>query len=127
MALDPTERINFVERIASDRRCTRPALAAGFVLFCTYYNSTTGRCDPSVKSVAKRIGASERQTRYALQLLRDLGYIRIEAGAGISTKFGVTNSYVPVFDPAPPAAGCTPCNVEQGVEGVPPVAAPAIQ
>jgi hypothetical protein len=91
----PAERFELVSAIVGDPRCGRVHIAVAYLLFCKFYNAETGRCDPSVTSLAR---AAATIRRYAQQSLHDLekwGYLTIKVGGGSLGKFGPTNAYTP--------------------------------
>lgn len=90
-----SERIRLVTAIAADRRCGRVHLAVAHLLFCHFYGAETGRCDPSVGTLARAAATDQRYARQALHDLAEWGYVTIEIGAGTPGKFGATNAYTP--------------------------------
>lgn len=58
-------------------------------LLIEHLNLTTGRCDPGIPGMARRLGLTERSVRRALEGLEGLGLVRraIHAGRGLSNAY----------------------------------------
>jgi hypothetical protein len=98
MAADPRARMGLLLRIIADARCSRGDLAVAGALLVHCYNSTTGRCDPSKRTLAAMTGMSGRNVAKRARHLVALGHFRVAVGGGTPTRYGATNAYVPVFE-----------------------------
>ena len=98
MAADPRTRMALVLKIAGDKRCSRGDLAVATVLLIEFYNSQTGRCDPSHATLASRTGMSRRQMARVEERLSEFGYFRVLVRGGTTGRGGPTNSYEPMFE-----------------------------
>ena len=78
---------------------TRSALVVAFTLLYRHFNADTGRCDPSVATIARGAGVTVRVAHKAIRELRESGWWEVKICAGTITKFGRTNVYVPLIDP----------------------------
>jgi len=76
--------------------------AAFSLLAClmTHHNLITGQCDPSIKTLAFKLGRSERSILRLLAELREIGYLH-DYDAGFNARYRINLSYVPP-DPSPP-------------------------
>jgi hypothetical protein len=105
MSADLIQRMDFYAEMVKASRFTSSALAVAFSLLYRHLNAQTGRCDPSVPTLAEETGLSDRSVKSAIDELRNSGWWRIERGGGR----GHTNSYLPrletVNDASPFAAG----------------------
>lgn len=66
----------------------RPFKISGWpkaVLFCLadHHNENTGRCDPSLLTIAREMGCSEQTARRSLRWLADHGYIVLQPRIGL--------------------------------------------
>src|SRR5258708_34848817 len=87
MVVNLVARLALITTMASDRRCGRVHLAVAHLLFCHFYNSQSGRCDPSVASLAGAIGTSRRYAAQAVHDLEAWGYLRVGVSKGTIGKF----------------------------------------
>ena len=81
------------------------------------FSDRAGRSWPSVPTIAKKAGISERQVRYEIRSLREKGYLRIESRPGKSSMYVINT-------PAPRAEveddPCTTCSPPlHSVQGTP--------
>jgi hypothetical protein len=133
MAASLKARMSLLVRITSDSRCTRSDLAVAVVLLIIRYNSNTGRCDPSMSSVAKDAGITQRTAIKAVRHLTELGYLEVKICGGTIGEPGPTNRYLPRFDinndsplhvlrdtacPSEQGVSSATGDVEEGREGV---------
>jgi hypothetical protein len=78
-----------------------------------HFNDWTGQCDPSVSTIAKGVGMSERGVRTCLSSIKDRGYLEYEGNPGGYRS--QTNNYMYA---APSArlhhgSGADPCTTKQ--------------
>ncbi len=72
--------------VLADRRLSRGALAVALCL-SLHKNLRSGRCDPSLETIAKETAQSIRNTNYALADLERLGWIKRHVRPGTSTQY----------------------------------------
>jgi len=73
---------------------SRGALAVAFILLYGHLNGRTGRCDPSIPTLADETGLTTRGVQKAIAELVRSGWWQVVRGGGR----GRTNAYVPRFD-----------------------------
>lgn len=76
-------------------------------LVISRFKDQQGKCWPSVSTIAKRAGISERQVRYGINLLREKGYLITEFRAGKSNLFILTPAQDAEVE-EDPCTGCSP-------------------
>jgi hypothetical protein len=99
-----TRRLDFYTEMVRSRAFTRSGLAVAFVLLYRHYNGRSGRCDPSLATLARETGLTKRSVVAGVDELRESGWWQI-AQEGAATRGGRTNSYAPQFEIPAPASG----------------------
>jgi hypothetical protein len=93
------ERLNFYGEMLKGNIFSRSALAVAYFLLYRHLNKHTGRCDPSISTLAAETGLTKRSVNSAVDELRKSGWWRI-AQEGATIRGGRTNSYAPQFGAA---------------------------
>jgi hypothetical protein len=96
MTADLMRRMDFFGKMLNANLCSRSTLAVAFMLLYRHLNSRTGRCDPSLPTLANETGLTPRAVQKAIAELRNSGWWRIAKGVGR----GNTNSYAPCLEKA---------------------------
>jgi hypothetical protein len=89
-------RLDFYAAMVRSNAFTRSALAVAFILLYRRMNGRTGRCDPSIATLAEETGFPERSVREPLSELRKARMVantprvrRDEARTSMRTARGV--------------------------------------
>jgi hypothetical protein len=98
MIADLVTRMDFYADMLKANTFTRSALAVAFCLLYRHLNGRTGRCDPSISTLADKTGLTKRSVNSAVDELRKSGWWRVANGEGATVRGGRTNSYAPRFD-----------------------------
>jgi hypothetical protein len=85
------QRMDFYAEMVKANTFTPSALAVAFMLLYRHMNKETGRCDPSIPTLAAKTGLTARGVQKAIVELRNSGWWQIGRGVGR----GHTNSYSP--------------------------------
>jgi len=93
----------FVQKVVSDRRLSRCAVACAFHLV-DYYNDRLGRAWPSYVTLAKLTGSNRRTVIEAVKRLITLKYFEVEKGNGRRSNYYRPNFALMVKEPAPAEA-----------------------
>jgi hypothetical protein len=93
----------FVQKVVSDRRLSRCAVACAFHLV-DYYNDRLGRAWPSYVTLAKLTGSNRRTVIEAVKRLIALKYFEVEKGNGRRSNYYRPNFALMVKEPAPAEA-----------------------
>jgi len=88
------EKWRLLGRMMADRALAPTAKEVGFVLL-DHHNAETGRCDPSQRRIAKRLGVSDRSVGAAIAALKERGYFAHQR------RGFRTNRYQPILSAAP--------------------------
>ena len=100
--------LQLYDQIVLDNRLKATDLRVGWVLL-QHVNKDTGRCWPSVRSLAERCRLTERSVQRSLRRLEDCGwYARVGAGGGDK----ITNTWMPNILAASPPTDGSPVTVE---------------
>jgi hypothetical protein len=89
-------RMEFYGAMLKVNTFARSALAVAFMLLYRHLNAETGRCDPSIPTLAAETGLTARGVQKAIVALRKSGWWQIGLGVGR----GHTNSYSPRLEKA---------------------------
>jgi hypothetical protein len=92
-----------VQKVVSDRRLSRCAVACAFHLV-DYYNDRLGRAWPSYVTLAKLTGSNRRTVIEAVKRLIALKYFEVEKGNGRRSNYYRPNFALMVKEPAPAEA-----------------------
>jgi hypothetical protein len=95
------ERLDFYAVMVRSNAFTRSALAVAFILLYRCQNGRTGRCNPSIATLAEETGLPERSVTRALRELRESKWWLIRRG-GVKGR-GDTNNYAPQLERVSPA------------------------
>jgi hypothetical protein len=76
----------FVQKVVSDPRLARCAVACAFYLI-DYYNDNFGRAWPSYDTLAKLTNSNRRTVITAVKKLLELGYFTVEKGDGRRSNY----------------------------------------
>ena len=88
----------FVQKVVSDRRLSRCAVACAFHLV-DYYNNRLGRAWPSYVTLAKLTGSHRRTVIEAVKRLIALKYFEVEKGNGRRSNYYRPNFALMVKEP----------------------------
>jgi hypothetical protein len=88
------QRMGFFLEMLKTGAFTRSALTVAFVLLYHHLNADTGRCDPSIATLAKETGLTTRSVKSAIDELKRSGWWRINR-EGMPGRGGRTNAYSP--------------------------------
>jgi len=94
----------FVQKVVSDRRLSRCAVACAFYLI-DYYNDYFGRAWPSYDTLAKLTNSNRRTVITAVKKLLELGYFTVEKGEGRRSNYYRPNFALARKDSDQPTAG----------------------
>jgi biotin operon repressor len=106
--IDLVRRMDFFAAMVRTDGFTRAGLTVAFMLLYRHFNGRTGRCDPSISTLAEETGLTRRSVNSAIEELRKSGWWRIEQGGGR----GYTNSYFPQVETVNSASSIEPGNSE---------------
>jgi hypothetical protein len=104
MTANLMKRLDFYASMVRTNAFTRGALGVAFFLLYRHLNSRSGRCDPSMATLARETGLSGRSVKSAIAELRNSGLWRV-AREGAAARGGRTNSYAPRFEALEHASG----------------------
>jgi hypothetical protein len=90
-------RLDFYAAMLKAGSFTRSALAVAFFLLYRHLNGNTGRCDPSISTLAKETSLTTRGVEKAISELKKSGWWRISR-EGTPARGGRTNAYSPRFE-----------------------------
>lgn len=91
------QRMRFFLGMIKTNSFTRSALTVAFVLLYRHLNADTGRCDPSITTLAKETGLTTRSVKNAIDDLKSSGWWRITREGALG-RGGRTNAYAPRFE-----------------------------
>jgi hypothetical protein len=97
MSADIKTRMDFFAEMLRAGNFSRAALAIAFVLLYRHFNGRTGRCDPSISTLAKEAGLTVRGVKKAIDEIKRSSWWRI-GREGTAARGGRTNSYAPQFE-----------------------------
>jgi hypothetical protein len=110
MSADLKVRMDFFAEMLRAGDFSRAALSIAFVLLYSHLNGRTGRCDPSISTLAAETGLTMRGVNKAINEIKRSGWWRI-GREGAAARGGRTNSYAPQFE----VVNCTsPLGIESG-------------
>lgn len=84
-------KLDYLCRLARDRRLTQAAIAVATVLV-DHANKETGQCFPSVATIIARAGVPKTTTIRALRLLEEAGWIAADKRNGAVTHYTLTGA-----------------------------------
>jgi hypothetical protein len=90
-------RIRFFDAMMRSGSFTPSEIKVAWALLYRFMNERSGRCDPSVPTLARESGLKDRAVQNALCRLVASGWWRIDVNGGTRTKSGYTNAYAPCF------------------------------
>lgn len=103
-----------------------PAAKATLCVLAWHHNHKTGRCDPSIETMAIEIGASENTVRAALEALERPGVIAIVRGTNRTHQFKLNIGWgIPAFSAEPRGSKSEPLKRPRGVQSTNPKTAVA--
>jgi hypothetical protein len=97
MTADLMARMSFYQEMLKRKEFSPGALAIAFVLLYRHLNGRTGRCDPSISTLANGTGLTKRTVYSAVNELRKSEWWQV-ARAGETGRGGRTNLYTPQFE-----------------------------
>jgi hypothetical protein len=97
VSADLKARMDFFAEMLRNGNFSRSALSAAFILLYCHLNSRTGRCDPSISTLAAETGMTTRSVKSAIDQLKRSGWWRISR-EGARGRGGRTNAYAPQFE-----------------------------
>jgi hypothetical protein len=95
-------RIDFYLEMVSVNIFSPIARDVAVFLLCRHMNGSTGRCDPSIATLAQETGKSTRNVKRAIDELEQSGWWHVGRGAGTRGNGGRTNTYQPNFSVVTP-------------------------
>lgn len=113
--MSPLDRLRWLELVAEKMRGDPLAFAVAFALL-KHRNTKTGRCDPSIGRIARRVGRGVTATREAVKKLEGADLIAVDRHQ--SSSGGRPSDYKFVVA----EAGVTPPEIRRGNNGSTPPA-----
>lgn len=84
-------KLDFLGRLARDRRLTQAAIAVAAVLV-EHAHKETGRCFPSIPTIVASSGVPKTTAIRSLRLLTETGWVTTDKRTGAVTHYGLTSS-----------------------------------
>ena len=113
-AYSTADRFRWLAAVLRDPELTYGQKCVVIYIIMVHFNDWTGQCDPSVPTIAKGVGMSERGVRNCLRAVKDRGHLEYEDNPGGYRS--QTNNYM-YCEPSAPlkdVSGVKPCTTVQG-------------
>src|SRR5262245_52867795 len=120
MKQEPTyptgDRFRWLASLLRDLKLTYGDKCVATYIIMIHFNDWTGQCDPSVPTIAKGVGMTERGVRTCLNRLNEhgRGFLKYELNRGGHSSQTNNYMYTEPEEPVNHSSGGTPCTSNQG-------------